>query len=182
MRAGTTMKRAAMLQCPGAGWKGARTWAISTRAANNAAKTCLADDALEQWLEGLRQRLGGVACNTVGAAGIHDREVALLVSRAELAEEIECGVNHIVWPASARECAAHDLPREALPWSDVVQARMNAQWAEGCSPCSRSVNLVHDHNDLLVQGQSFAQHKPCLWHGALNRVHKEQHTCAPPRV
>ena len=46
-------------------------------------------------------------------------------------------------------------------------------------PGSRPVDFVDNHDDLLVQRESLAQHKPCLWHGTLHRVHKKQHSCPP---
>lgn len=63
-------------------------------------QTHLADDALEQRLQVLRQGLGVVAGDAVGAAGVHHGEVALLVGGAQIDEEVEGGVNDEVRPAA----------------------------------------------------------------------------------
>ncbi len=70
-------------------------WVVTANAA------CLADDALKERLKGLCQGLRRVAGDAVGAAGIHDREVALLVCRTQVHEQVERCVDDEIWPAAS---------------------------------------------------------------------------------
>ena len=49
-------------------------------------------------------------------------------------------------------------------------------------PGSRTVNLVHHDDDLLVKVQRLTEHKAGLGHGALDSIHQQEHACAFMRV
>ena len=59
----------------------------------------LLDDGLKQGCQVIRQLFRVSPGDAVDAAGIHHGEVALLIGGAQLAEEVECRVNHKVWSA-----------------------------------------------------------------------------------
>ena len=60
----------------------------------------LADDALKEWLQVLCECAGVVAGDTVGTAGVDDREVTLGIGGPQVDEKVEGGVNHKVGPAN----------------------------------------------------------------------------------
>ena len=91
-------------------------------------KSDLLDDGLEEGREVIGKVLRRAASDAVHAAGIHHREVALLIGRAQLAEEVEGGVDDKVRPA--------DAALTLLPPSLLRSAGAQRMFSPGGSHCT----------------------------------------------